>query len=98
MVFSSLVFLFAFLPIALLLYFLVPRKWRNFILLIISLIFYAWGEPIYIVLMLFSTLVDFIHGLLVEKYSEQPKKAKLVVLSSVCINLGLDACFKIFLI
>lgn len=94
MVFSSLVFLFAFLPIALLLYFLVPRKWRNFILLIISLIFYAWGEPIYIVLMLFSTLVDFIHGLLVEKYSEQPKKAKLVVLSSVCINLGLLIFFK----
>ena len=79
MVFSSLVFLFAFLPIALLLYFLVPRKWRNFILLIISLIFYAWGEPIYIVLMLFSTLVDFIHGLLVERYSGQPKKAKLSI-------------------
>ena len=58
-------FLFAFLPIALLLYFGVSRKCRNFILLVISLIFYAWGEPVYIVLMLFSTLVDFIHGLLV---------------------------------
>ena len=70
-------FLFAFLPIALLLYFGVPRKWRNFILLIISLIFYAWGEPIYIVLMLFSTLVDFIHGLLVENIVSNPKRQSL---------------------
>ena len=76
------------------LYYLVPRGGRNLILLVVSLIFYAWGEPIYIVLMLFSTIVDFIHGLLVEKYQDQPKKAKRVVLSSVCINLGLLIFFK----
>ena len=68
MVFSSLVFLFVFLPLTLVLYFIVPRNCRNFILLIVSLIFYAWGEPIYILLMLFSTVVDFIHGLLVEYF------------------------------
>lgn len=94
MVFSSLVFLFVFLPLTLMLYYLVPRGGRNLILLVVSLIFYAWGEPIYIVLMLFSTIVDFIHGLLVEKYQDQPKKAKRVVLSSVCINLGLLIFFK----
>ena len=94
MVFSSLVFLFAFLPLTLVLYFIVPRNCRNFILLIVSLIFYAWGEPIYILLMLFSTVVDFIHGLLVEYYADQPKKAKRVVLSSVFINLGLLMFFK----
>ena len=94
MVFSSLVFLFIFLPITLLLYYLVPRGGRNIVLLLVSLIFYAWGEPIYIVLMLFSTLVDYVHGLLVEKYWEQPKKAKRVVLSSVLINLGLLIFFK----
>lgn len=94
MVFSSLVFLFVFLPITLILYFISPRRLRNFVLLLVSLIFYAWGEPIYVVLMLFSTVVDFIHGLLVEKYRDQPKKAKGVVLSSVIINLGLLGFFK----
>lgn len=94
MVFSSLVFLFVFLPITLLLYFLVPRRGRNLILLLVSLVFYAWGEPVYVLLMLFSTIVDYIHGLLVEKYREQPKKAKRVVLSSVMINLGLLTFFK----
>lgn len=94
MVFSSLVFLFVFLPVTLLLYYLVPRGGRNVILLLVSLVFYAWGEPIYIVLMLFSTVIDFAHGLLVEKYWEQPKKAKRVVLSSIVINLGLLMFFK----
>lgn len=94
LVFSSLVFLFYFLPITLILYFVFPKKWRNLILLLISLVFYAWGEPIYIGLMLFSMVVDFIHGLLVEKYRDEPKKAKRVVLSSVCINLGLLIFFK----
>jgi len=93
-VFSSLLFLFIFLPVTLLLYYLVPRGGRNVILLLVSLAFYAWGEPIYIVLMLFSTVVDYVHGLLVEKYREQPKKAKRVVLSSIVINLGLLMFFK----
>lgn len=94
MVFSSLVFLFVFLPITLLFYFIVPRKYRNFILLIVSLIFYAWGEPVYIVLMLFSTVIDFINGLLVEKYADQPKKAKKVVIFAVIVNLSLLTFFK----
>ncbi len=59
-----------------------------------SLIFYAWGEPIYIVLMIFSSVVDYTHGMLIEKYRSQDKKAKLIVVSSVLINLSLLGFFK----
>lgn len=94
LVFSSLVFLFYFLPFTLLLYFGVPKKWRNLILLLVSLAFYGWGEPIYITLMIFSMMVDFIHGLFVEKYINEPHKAKWFVCSSMVINLGLLIFFK----
>lgn len=94
MVFSSLVFLFIFLPITLLLYFLFLKKIKNIILLIASLIFYAWGEPVYIFLMIFSSIVDYIHGVLIEKYRHEDKKAKRVVLSSVIINLSLLSFLK----
>ena len=57
MLFSSLVFLFTFLPITLLVYYLVPRKVKNVVLLIASLIFYAWGEPVYVLIMLFSIVL-----------------------------------------
>ncbi|MBQ8730767.1 MAG: MBOAT family protein, partial [Lachnospiraceae bacterium] len=96
MVFSSILFLFRFLPIMLVLYFVSPKKLRNLILFIGSLIFYAWGEPVYVVLMLFSTIVDYTHGMLVEKFKNQNKytKAKLVVASSMIINLALLCVFK----
>ncbi len=94
MVFSSLTFVFTFLPITLLLYFISPKKIKNITLLIASLIFYAWGEPVYIFLMIFSSIVDYIHGLLIEKYRDDDKKARLIVLSSIVINLSLLAFFK----
>ena len=96
MVFSSLLFLFLFLPVVLLLYFAVPRSWRNGILFFVSLIFYAWGEPVYVLLMLFSTLVDYTHGLWVEKFKERGniRAAKGMVLSSMIINLALLGFFK----
>lgn len=96
MVFSSLLFLFRFLPIILVIYFIVPHKLRNAVLFFASLIFYAWGEPVYVVLMLFSTVVDFTHGMLVEKFKNkgQIKKAKAAVASSMCINLLLLGFFK----
>lgn len=94
MIFSSLTFLFTFLPITLLLYFVSPRKIKNITLLIASLIFYAWGEPVYIFLMIFSSIVDYIHGLLIEKYRYNDKKARLIVLSSIIINLSLLGFFK----
>ena len=96
MVFSSLMFLFRFLPIFILLYFVAPKCIRNTILFISSLIFYAWGEPVYVVLMLFSTIVDYTHGRLVYsfKMKNELKKAKLVVASSMVINLALLGFFK----
>lgn len=96
MVFSSLLFLFRYLPIVLLLYFILPRKLRNYILFFVSLIFYAWGEPVYVVLMLFSTLVDYTHGMLVEKFKKRGeiKKAKYTVASAMLINLFLLGFFK----
>ncbi|MGN0161854.1 MAG: MBOAT family O-acyltransferase [Lachnospiraceae bacterium] len=96
MVFSSLLFLFRFLPVVLILYFLAPGKLKNLVLFLMSLIFYAWGEPVYVVLMLFSTVVDYVHGRLVEHFKTEGKIrwAKCTVASSVIINLGLLCFFK----
>ena len=62
MVFSSLIFLFRFLPLTLFAYYTAPRKLRDLVLFLASLIFYAWGEPVYVVLILFSTVVDYTTG------------------------------------
>ncbi|QEK12430.1 MBOAT family protein [Crassaminicella thermophila] len=94
MVFSSLVFLFVFLPITLFVYFISPHKIKNVILLMVSFVFYAWGEPVYIFLMIFSSIVDYIHGRLIERYRHKDQKARLIVLSSILINLSLLAFFK----
>lgn len=94
MVFSSIPFLFFFLPLFLLLYFLVPKKLRNLVLLIFSLIFYAWGEPIYIILMLFSSLVDYINGILLNKFKNSKLKKRLVLIFSIVVNLSLLSIFK----
>lgn len=93
MVFSSLTFLLWFLPCALLVYFLVPRKAKNAILFAFSLLFYAWGEPIYVGLMIFSTVLDYCCGRAVEKYRGTPK-AKIGLLVSVIVNLSLLCLFK----
>ena len=96
MVFSSLLFLFRFLPVMLIVYFAAPKRFRNGVLFIGSLIFYGWGEPVYISLLLFSTLVDYVHGRLVWRFMEEgkQKRARLCVASSVIINLGLLGVFK----
>ncbi len=96
MVFSSLLFLFRYLPIVLLLYFILPKRFRNALLFIVSLIFYAWGEPVYVTIMLFSTVVDFTHGLLVSRFKAQGRMraARIVVASSMIINLSLLGFFK----
>ena len=91
MVFSSIPFLFFFLPIFLILYYIVPFKLKNIVLLLFSLIFYAWGEPVYIVLMVFSSVVDYTNGRLIEKY---PNKKKIFMIFSVIINLSLLGFFK----
>lgn len=94
MVFSSISFIFFFLVLVLLLYFLVPFKAKNIVLLIFSLIFYAWGEPIYITLMIFSSIVDFTVGRFIEKYFHDKNKKKLFLILSIVINLSLLGFFK----
>ena len=92
--FSSLPFLFGFLPITLVIYFAVPLRWRNLALLLASLVFYGWGEPVYISIMVLSILIDYTHGLLVEKYRSRNKLARWFVAESVLLNLGLLGFFK----
>lgn len=93
MVFSSVIFLFRFLPLFFICYFVAQGRMRNLILFFGSLLFYAWGEPVYVVLMLFSTLSDYVHGLLIERYRGRTA-AKVFLISSILINLGLLGFFK----
>ena len=93
MVFSSIPFLFFFLPICLILYYAVPYRWKNSVLLFFSLIFYAWGEPVYIVLMLFSTVVDYVNGRLIGRFRGRAQ-AKFFLVLSVVINLFILCFFK----
>ncbi|WP_391120979.1 MBOAT family O-acyltransferase [Psychrobacillus sp. L3] len=94
MVFSSLLFLFLFLPAVLALYYCSPRRIRNLILFLTSLLFYAWGEPVYIILMLVSTITDYSFGLLLDRPKLTPIKRKWIVASSMVINLALLSYFK----
>ena len=100
MVFSSIMFLTRFLPLVLIVYFLVPgcmkNTWRNLVLFMFSLAFYAWGEPVYIWLMIFSTVVDYVNGVLAGYFVARDKRntAKVFVGLSVVINLTLLAVFK----
>ena len=98
MVFSTPIFLFYFLAATLLVYYLVPRKGRNVVLLLASLFFYYWGERSYTVIMLLSTVVDYTHGLLVERCKGRGnlKGAKLAVASSMVCNLGILFFFKYY--
>ena len=92
MLFSSIPFLFYFLPLVLIAYFAVPGRFKNLILLLASLFFYAWGEPKYVVLMLISIVQGYAFGLLIEKY-RGGKAAKLFLSLSVLVSLGLLAYF-----
>lgn len=94
MVFSSMTFLFAYLPITLALYFICPLWLRNPMLLIANLIFYGWGEPKYMIIMFVSIMIDYIHGFLIEKYRSNDKLARKFVASSVIFNLALLFFFK----
>ena len=94
MVFSSLLFLFYFLPAVLVVYFIVPRKAKNIVLLIFSVFFYAWGEPVYILLMMFSICMDFFLGLWLERVRQNRERAKKVLVLAVVLNVALLAFFK----
>lgn len=96
MVFSSLVFLFRFLPLAFILYFITPSKCKNFILLILSLIFYSFGEGRYFFVMLSSVFVDYFMSWLIDKNRDNEKKKRLFLIMSLAFNLGLLFYFKYF--
>lgn len=93
MLFSSIPFLYYFLPVVLILYFIAPKKLKNSVLLLTSLVFYGWGEPKYVVLMIASILIGYVSGLLIEAFS-QKKLSKLFLWLSVGINIGFLAYFK----
>ena len=98
MIFSSLFFICIFLPVTLILYYVVPRKAKNLILLIMSLIFYAWGEPVYILLMMFSIVYNYFAARSISYYRENEKKAGKNIAFILClvINLGLLCFFKYY--
>lgn len=94
MVFSSILFLFRFMPIAFLIYYLVPQKLKNFSLLILSLIFYSWGEVKYFPIMVASILVNYGCSLLIERNRNNKKLCKLLIIISIIFNLGILGFFK----
>lgn len=94
MVFSSLVFMFAYLPITLLAYYLVPRQGRNIFLFIVNLIFYGWGEPKLVLLMVFNIFFNYTGGWLVDKYRADAKKKKLFLILTCVLDIGILAVFK----
>lgn len=96
MVFSSLIFLFIFLPIVLLVYYFVPRKGKNFIILISSLVFYAWGEPIYIILIVISILINYFGSLILRKNYRNREKHKFIFSSIILIDISILLFFKYY--
>lgn len=94
MVFSNLVFLFVFLPIVLIVYFLLPSKFKNFFLLLVSLFFYAWGEPVYVLLMIASTILNYVFGLLVGRDDTSKSVKKTYIVIAVLLNLAILGYYK----
>ena len=82
------------MPATLIAYYLVPRRFKNLCLFLFSMVFYAWGEPVYVLLMLFTAAFDYAVGLLIEKYAGKPRAQKLVLVLSICVNLGMLCFFK----
>lgn len=94
MVFSSLTFLFLFLPVVIILYYIIPKQLKNLFILISGLFFYAWGEPIYVFIMIASTLIDYFAGLVIYKFGHKPAMRKAALIVSVIMNLSLLGFFK----
>ena len=96
MVFSSLLFLFVYLPVVLAIYYIVPRRWRNLWLFIANLVFYGWGEPVYVLLMLFSICINYSAGILIDRWREHRRRAKRILVADIVVNLALLGFFKYF--
>lgn len=89
MLFSSLPFLYTFLPCVILIYFLVPDRWKNMVLLLSSLIFYGWGERRFLIFMIISITQGYVFGCLVQQYRQDQKRAKLCLTFSAVLSLGM---------
>ena len=98
MVFSSIFFLFTFLPLSLLIYWMSPAKIKNFTLLAVSLFFYAWGEPVYVLLMIASILTNFVFGIFIESELIKEKRAvrRALFISAVVFNILILGFFKYY--
>lgn len=98
MIFSSIFFLFVFLPITLFLYYVVPWKLKNLMLLLCSLVFYAWGEPVYVFLMLFSIVFNYLSGIEINEYrdTENTKMLRFSFWFTVIVNLAMLGFFKYY--
>lgn len=95
MVFSSPVFLFAYLPLTLAVYYLMPLRWRNLALFLLSLVFYGWDKPIYIPVMLFSVTVSYLCGFPIGKYRDRDRhRARVWLVVSLVLNLSVLVFFK----
>ncbi len=94
MVFSSVVFIFLFFTLTMLLYYAVPFRFKNFVIFVSGFVFYAWGEPKYVVVMLISTLIDYFAGLVIDKYNDRKGIKLAALLTSLIMNLGLLGIFK----
>ena len=94
MVFSSILFLFRFFPIAMLVYYIAPRRYKNLVLLVESLVFYSWGEVRYFPIMIASILVDFIASNGIEKHRQSKGACRAFLTLSVVFNLGMLGFFK----
>lgn len=94
MVFSSVSFLFYFLPAFIIVYYLVPDKLKNLVMIIASFVFYAWGEIRFIPIMLFLSVEDFVCAKLMEKHRNNEKRRRMYMLISVLSNLGVLIFFK----
>ena len=94
MVFSEPVFLFMFLPVALLLYYAVPFRFKNAVLFLTGLLFYAWGEPVYVLIMILSTFIDYCAGRVMDKFDSNKSIRKVALIVSVVMNLSLLGVFK----
>ena len=96
MVFSSLIFIFIFLPLVLLSYYIVPKRLRNTIILLASLIFYAWGEPVYVLLIIVSILINYFGALFIRKYISDKDKSKFIFITVLLIDISVLFFFKYY--
>lgn len=96
MLFSSIVFLFYFLPVVLLLYFVLPKKARNPVLLIASFVFYSWGEPVYVFLMLFSALFNYAMAIDIRREQLHGKSGRGTLVFTIVMNLFILGFFKYY--